>query len=144
MTNHNHATPDTRLADIERLDLSALRTAWAARFGLPPPERLGRRLLELAAAYDLQERMHGRLKPALQRKLVRPTPQPGAIEASRRKRATTTTPGSRLVREWHGRSHTVEVSETGFLYAGQRYRSLSEIARTITGARWSGPRFFGL
>jgi hypothetical protein len=52
--------------------------------------------------------------------------------------------GSRLVREWHGRSHTVEVTERGFLYGDQHYRSLSEVARAITGARWSGPRFFGL
>ena len=50
----------------------------------------------------------------------------------------------RLVRDWHGRSHTVEVTDRGFLYAGRHYRSLSEVARAITGARWSGPRFFGL
>jgi hypothetical protein len=62
----------------------------------------------------------------------------------RRKQAGALTPGSRLVREWHGRSHTVEVGDNGFLYAGRRYRSLSEVARAITGARWSGPRFFGL
>ncbi len=53
-------------------------------------------------------------------------------------------PGTRLVREWHGRPYTVEVLESGFLCDGQRYRSLSEVARAITGARWSGPRFFGL
>lgn len=53
-------------------------------------------------------------------------------------------PGTRLVREWNGRNHTVEVLEQGFLCDGQRYRSLSAVARAITGARWSGPRFFGL
>ena len=66
------------------------------------------------------------------------------MEKSRRLAAGTLSPGSRLVREWHGRSHTVEVTEHGFLYEGHRYRSLSSVARRITGARWSGRRFFGL
>ena len=52
--------------------------------------------------------------------------------------------GARLIREWNGRTHTVMVEEDGFSYAGQNYRSLSAVARDITGARWSGPRFFGL
>ena len=52
--------------------------------------------------------------------------------------------GARLVREWNGRTHTVTVEEEGFIYAGRSYRSLTAIAREITGARWSGPRFFGL
>ena len=53
-------------------------------------------------------------------------------------------PGARLVREWHGRTHTVTVTEDGFEYAGTSYPSLTKVARKITGARWSGPRFFGL
>lgn len=53
-------------------------------------------------------------------------------------------PGSRLVREWHGRTHVVTVTETGFDHAGRSYRSLTEIAREITGTHWSGPRFFGI
>ena len=52
-------------------------------------------------------------------------------------------PGSRLIREWRGRTHTVDVLDSGFRCDGKQYRSLSEIARAITGARWSGPRFFG-
>lgn len=52
--------------------------------------------------------------------------------------------GARLIREWNGHTHTVMVEEDGFSYAGQNYRSLSAVARDITGARWSGPRFFGL
>ena len=54
------------------------------------------------------------------------------------------TAGARLVREWNGRTHEVEVLADGFLLRGQRFRSLSAIAREITGARWSGPRFFGV
>jgi hypothetical protein len=53
-------------------------------------------------------------------------------------------PGARLVREWHGRTHTVTVAEDGFEYAGTTYPSLTKIAKKITGAHWSGPRFFGL
>ena len=53
-------------------------------------------------------------------------------------------PGARLVREWHGRTHTVTVTEDGFEYAGTNYPSLTKIAKKITGAHWSGPRFFGL
>ncbi len=58
--------------------------------------------------------------------------------------ALTLKPGVRLLREWGGRTHQVTVTDDGFDYGGKHYRSLSEIARTITGARWSGPRFFGL
>ena len=53
-------------------------------------------------------------------------------------------PGTRLVREWNGRTHVVDVSEDGFAFDGKTYRSLSAIAKRITGAHWSGPRFFGL
>jgi hypothetical protein len=53
-------------------------------------------------------------------------------------------PGTKLVREWHGRVHTVSVLDDGFEYQGERHRSLTHIAQRITGARWSGPRFFGI
>jgi hypothetical protein len=53
-------------------------------------------------------------------------------------------PGARLIREWHGRTHIVTITDAGFDYAGDSYRSLTEIAKTITGTHWSGPRFFGL
>jgi hypothetical protein len=134
------------LAELARAPLESLRELWARRYGRLPPKSLSRRLLEYAAAYDIQAKIYDGLKPAVRRKLL----QVGAkkADASRmaigRKPPTIPTPGSRLVREWHGRSHTVEVTDRGFLYAGQHYRSLSEVAWAITGARWSGPRFFGL
>jgi len=107
---------------------------------------LSRRLLEYAASYQAQARVYGGLKPAVRRRLLQTAAsQPGSADgALHRKRPGILTPGTRLVREWHGRSHTVEVAENGFLYAGRRYRSLSEVAAAITGARWSGRRFFGL
>jgi DUF2924 family protein len=139
-------TLDDRLAEITALDMPALRAMWADMFGRQPPKGLSRRLLEHAAAYDVQAKTHGGLKPAVRRKLLQSAPsRPRPVDGkSRRDRPGSLSPGSRLVREWHGRSHTVEVVDRGFLYAGRRYRSLSEVARAITGARWSGPRFFGL
>jgi hypothetical protein len=139
-------TLEDRLAEIARLDEPALRLAWESMFGRPPPRGLSRRLLEHAAAYNAQARIHGGLKPSARRQLLRAArTQPGKPDGPpRQTRRSAPPPGSRLIREWQGRPHTVEVTEHGFLYAGRRYRSLSEIARTITGARWSGPRFFGL
>jgi len=138
-------TLDGRLAEIAQLDGSALGAAWAGLFGRPPPKGLSRRLLHYAAAYLAQAKLYGGLTPATRRKLLQAArTRPGSVDGTpRRKRPGALSPGSRLVREWHGRCHTVEVTERGFLYAGRRYRSLSEVARTITGARWSGPRFFG-
>src|SRR4029077_12387398 len=85
------------------------------------------------------------LKPAVRRQLLQASakkPAPGKPGKTRKPPAMPPAV-SRLVRDWHGRSHTVEVTDRGFLYAGRHYRSLSEVARAITGARWSGPRFFG-
>jgi len=128
------------------LDMPALRASWAALFGRPPPKTISRRLLEYAASYHMQAQIHGGLKPVVRRRLLQAAgSQPGSADkALSRKRGGALTPGSRLVREWHGHCHSVEVAERGFLYGGRRYRSLSEVARAITGTRWSGPRFFGL
>ena len=138
-------TLDDRLTAITGLDTAGLRAAWEDQFGRPPPMSLSRRLLELAAAYHVHAKLYGGLKRAVRRWLLQAgTPAGAADRPPRKKRSGPLAPGTRLVREWQGRPHTVEVAESGFLYAGRRYRSLSAIARTITGARWSGPRFFGL
>ena len=137
---------DAALAEIAHAPLESLRELWARRYGPVPPKSLSRRLLEYAAAYDIQARIYGGLKPAARRKLlqVAAKSRDGRNGGTQRKPQPVPSAGSRLVREWHGRSHVVEVTDRGFLHAGQRYRSLSEVARAITGARWSGPRFFGL
>jgi hypothetical protein len=98
-------------------------------------------------AYKLQEQAYGGLKPQVKRRLrelaVRFAADPRQDVA---KLATPARikPGTRLIREWQGESHHVTVSERGFEYQGRVYASLSEIARHITGTRWSGPLFFGL
>lgn len=138
VTNELAAIPDLSRADlVER---------WAAASGRPPPKGLSRRLLEYAAAWHLQSQTFGGLTPAVRRRLHRAAKsgEGGASKISRAVASKSPPPGARLVREWHGRTYTVDVLETGFLFDGQHYGSLSQVARAITGARWSGPRFFGL
>lgn len=86
--------------------------------------------------YELQARAHSRLQPALRRRL--------ADLAAGRAVPRNTAPGSQLIREWNGEHHVVEVEEGGYRWKGDLYSSLSKIAQAITGAKWSGPRFFGL
>jgi hypothetical protein len=134
------------LAVIPELSRTALVERWAAAYGRPPPKGLSRRLLEYAAAWHLQSQTFGGLDPALRRRLQRQARQGevGTSQVSRAPRSKGPPTGARLVREWHGRTYTVDVLETGLLFDGKHYGSLSQVARAITGARWSGPRFFGL
>jgi hypothetical protein len=136
--------PETLEPKVSQLDAPDLHAAWAELFGRPPPKGISRRLLEYAAAYATQAKIYGGLKPSIRRKLLAFAGSRTGRDSPPAKRCSMPAPGSRLVREWQGRSHRVEVVEGGFLYGGQRYRSLSEVARAITGAHWSGPRFFGL
>ena len=97
-----------------------------------------------AIAYEMQAKKYGGLKPAVSRQLQRIAAGLAAGEPVAIKAASKLKPGARLVREWNGSTHVVEVVDGGFIWNGERYSSLSAIARAITGARWSGPRFFGL
>ena len=113
---------------------------------LPEHRGLSRRLLEYAAAYQIQARAFRGLPPAVRRRLQRiaAAGDSRVTAPARGGAAPALAPGSRLISEWRGRTHTVDVLDSGFRCDGKQYRSLSEIARAITGARWSGPRFFGL
>jgi hypothetical protein len=123
--------------------LDELRHEWR-RLSHSEPPRISRDLLIRGIGYRLQEIQHGGLGKSTRRKLKtlarmfrtegRVAPDPGV----------SLKPGARLVREWHGRTHTVTVTEEGFEYGGMTYLSLTKIANRITGAHWSGPRFFGL
>ena len=136
---------EAQLALIGTLPRATLVERWTEAYGRPPPKGISRRLLEYAAAYHLQVKAYGGLKPAIKRELQRIAASPrGTAAPSTPPNGKKLGPGSRLIREWHGRSYTVDVLDEGYLWDGQRYRSLSEIARKITGARWSGPKFFGL
>jgi hypothetical protein len=127
------------LQQLPRLSRNELAEKWGALYGVPPPPRTSRALMLRAVAYKLQENAYGGLSPALRRTLL------GVGKtASAKPRRRTLRPGTILLREWQGVTHRVTVVEGGAIYRGEKYRSLSEIARLITGARWSGPRFFGL
>ena len=109
-----------------------------------PPKQISRDILVRAISFRLQQKAYGGQNAALQRRLrsmAEELRQTGSIEA---KGAPTVKPGTRLIREWQGAMHEVTVSDAGYVYRDRRYRSLSQIARAITGTRWSGPAFFGL
>jgi hypothetical protein len=132
-----------RLARLETLDLGAMRQEWR-RLNRAEPPRLSRDLMTRALAYRIQEIAFGGLSKATLRRLASLAAEfesDGRIATPTQPRIK---PGARLVREWHGRTHSVVVTEEGFEFEGKLYRSLTGIAREITGAAWSGPRFFGL
>jgi hypothetical protein len=132
-----------RLAVLPTLGLEDLRREWRRLLRAEPP-RLSRDIMMRAIAYRMQEIAQGGLSKVTQRRLMtlanqletdgRIAPLPGPRIKS----------GSRLIREWHGRIHTVTTIDEGFEFQGKTYRSLTQIAFEITGAKWSGPRFFGL
>ena len=129
------------LAALAEMPPAQLRERWEALVGSPAPA-LAAPLLRRLLAQRLQERRHGELPALVRRELLR-IADGEPVPTSARPRAQLTS-GTRLVREWNGRTITVEVHNDGFRHAGRNWRSLSEIARHVTGAHWSGPRFFGL
>jgi Protein of unknown function (DUF2924) len=138
-----HGRLSERLAALAELGLADLRLEWRRLFRADPP-RLSRDIIIRAIAYRLQEIAYGGASKATQRRMATFAAEfeTGGTIASLP--GPKIKPGSRLVREWHGRNHTVSVTDEGFEFHGKSYRSLTEIARHITAAHWSGPRFFGL
>jgi hypothetical protein len=132
----------SKLSTAERAELLAI---WSATLGKAPKFRASRELLASALAWQLQERKFGGLKPATKRKLrvlaraqerrkpSIPLPQPPNLR-----------PGTAIIKQWRGAQHMVMVLADGFQHQGKVYRSLSQLAREITGTRWNGPAFFGL
>jgi hypothetical protein len=134
-------------AELERLSqltIFELRAEWRRLHRMPPPMRLSRDLLIRGITYKFQERALGGLSKSIMRKLEHLNVEPAVSEARKAAPPISLKPGTRLVREWHGVTHTVLVHADGVEWRGQRYQSLSVLAREITGAHWSGPRFFGL
>ena len=135
-----------RLDRLQDLDGGALREEWR-RFCRSEPPRISRDLLMRAVAYRLQELEFGGLPKWARQSLAGATTnsQPSnGNEGTSKPAEPRLKPGARLVREWRGRTHTVMALDDGFEFEGRLYRSLTQIAREITGAHWSGPRFFGL
>ncbi len=134
----------TRLVALPGTPHGALRAEWRRLYRSEPPKRVSRDLLELGIAWKLQERALGGMSAALKRRIADLAKTMETRGDLARARAVTLKPGARLMREWRGETHDVRVLEEGFEWRGTRWRSLSAIAREITGTQWSGPRFFGL
>ena len=134
---------EAKLARLRSIPIAELRALWRTNFKSDPPIAFGPDLLRRSIAQKIQENAYGGLDPATARLLNQLIAQhvktPGKIVLPRRIK-----PGAILVREWKGQSHRVTVMQNGFAYDGKTFDSLSKIARLITGARWNGPRFFGL
>ncbi|MFZ5742911.1 MAG: DUF2924 domain-containing protein [Pseudomonadota bacterium] len=128
-----------RLAELPPEDL---RQEWARRYGAPAPN-LSPELLRLGVGYKLQEQKSGGMSRGT-RTLLRQVAAGMGEGAEKKPMPRKLTPGTRLVRDWHGQGHTVTVLEDGFEYDGKHWKSLTAIAKAITGNQWNGPLFFGL
>ncbi len=132
------------IADLPDMKTRDLREVWRRIYRAEPPAGISRDLLIRAAAYRIQERGLGGLSGATKRRLRALAQKMGGDASASFDLAPSLKPGAKLIREWQGRTYSVIALEDGFDFEGKRYPSLSKIAREITGARWSGPRFFGL
>ena len=130
------------IAALAKASIKDLRQRWKTLYGKEPSGHIGRSFVIQAIAYRLQEKAFGGLKPST-RHLLEEFAHDGA-DGSAVAPSRIIQPGAMLVREWRGISHQVSVLEKEFCFRGKRYRSLSGVAREITGTRWSGPLFFGL
>jgi hypothetical protein len=133
------------IARLVGLPARALRVEWRRHYRTEAPASLSRDLLVRALTYKLQKLAHGGLSQSARRALHALAPMTGAGSGAAAGAARAPLkPGVRLVRDWHGEAHIVLVLADGFAYRGQRYRSLTQIAKAMTGVHWSGPRFFGV
>jgi len=144
MTTHDPIP--ARLAALKTTPTPELKRQWRDLFDSEPPP-FNRRYLESRLAYRIQELVYGGLKPETIRRLERLGEDlDGGDRTKRAIRADHGRPitGTRLLREWQGVEHAVTVTRDGFEWQGRPYKSLSAIARAITGTRWNGLVFFGL
>lgn len=137
----------TRLSEMTIFEL---RKEWRRHHWMSPPMRLSRDILLRGILYQIQAKAYGGLSKGTLRRISQNEPSPSPrnelsdASAVKQHGPVTLRPGTRLVREWRGVTHVVLVHEDGFEWRGQRFKSLSTMAREITGAHWSGPRFFGM
>ena len=141
------ASLEEEIAALPKMSRAQPQTKWRSALKQAPPSHLGKPLLAPLLAYRLQEQAFGGLTPAAKRRLrelANSFDRDPNKTAKMLSRSAGIKPGTRLIRQWDGETHQVTVCDQGFEYKGERYKSLSEIARLIAGTRWSGPLFFGL
>ena len=136
----NTAAVNDRIAALSAMTSDDLRALWQEVFGSKVPFHAQKELLVFGIARRIQEDAFGGLPNRLKKRLESLNSEP----EGQRKPPRQIKPGTRLIREWRDDTHEVIVCDRSYTYRGQTYTSLSEIARLITGTRWSGPRFFGL
>ncbi len=136
MTNKGDSNLERAIKGIDMLDRGGCLDRWREAFGRPPPKYLSPQFMKRVLTWELQNKELGGLSAGTGRRMRQ--------VASGKTPPAKARPGSHLVREWNGRTYHVEVVDGGYVMDGKSWRSLSAIARHITGARWSGPRFFGV
>ena len=143
MTTHEPIL--ARLAALKAMSVNELKTEWQAMFDAPAPNN-SRTVLESRLAYRIQELTYGGPDKQTRRLLDLLADEVEGTLTRKTQIADPRNPvvGTKLIREWDGIAHTVTVLKEGFEWGGQRYKSLSAVARAITGTRWNGYRFFGL
>jgi len=132
------------LKDLEAQTDNELKDRWRGLYGTKLPPKIHRSLLVAAIAHRIQEKALGALKSSVRRHLIQAVNNPATCRPSTGHLSPRPRAGTVLVRDWGGVTHQAQVLEDGIVFRSQRYKSLSEVARVITGARWSGPLFFGL
>ena len=136
MTNVCDPRLERVISELEKLDRAGCLEHWRAAFGRSPPKYLSPQFMRRVLIWELQNKELGGLSVRAERRLKQ--------IASGKTPPALAKPGAHLFREWNGRTYQVEVVDGGYVMDGKTWRSLSAIARHITGARWSGPRFFGV
>ena len=135
-----------RITRLKGMDRDALCKEWMKVLKHPPFKGARNITLIRGLSYHAQEKVYGRLKPSTLKRLqkIASSHAGDGCDTLGAPPAGKPSPGSQLIREWNGKTHTVLVKDDGFLWSGVTYTSLSSVAKAITGAKWSGPRFFGL
>ena len=136
MTAQQNEEVSILISEIEALDRAACLDRWREAFGRSPPKYLSPQFTKRVLIWEVQNRALGGVSVKTTRRLKQ--------IAAGKTLPSTAKPGSHLVREWNGRTYQVEVVEGGYVMDGKTWRSLSALAKHITGAHWSGPRFFGV
>jgi hypothetical protein len=132
------AEPVAGVDHVMTLDRARLVALWREMHAEIPPPSISQPLMRRILAFELQLKAQGGWPPGLRQRIAR------GREHAPRVRAAVPKPGGRLLREWNGTTHVVEIEAASYRWNGRTWGSLSAIAREITGAHWSGPRFFGL
>src|SRR5216683_2898689 len=132
------------LKDLETRGDDELKDRWRSLYGTKPPQKIHHSLLIAAVAHRMQMNALGALKPSARRHLMQAANNPPTAGAVPHYPSVRPRIGTVLVRDWGGVTHQAKMLEDGILFRSKRYGSLSEVARVITGSRWSGPLFFGL